>query len=185
MKIFDELNCIKLITDEDLGLIVFPLNEPKVRYASRGIVIRDDGKIALFYKSKMNEYKLPGGGIDEGETSIDAFKREVLEEVGCEVKNIKLLGYTEERKSKMNFNQFSYVFSAEVSKDLGKLNLTEKEIGEGAGILWVDSNEALTLISGSIESLKDSPVDESENIYATKFVVYRDKFILEHFIKNK
>lgn len=184
MKDFNDLKCIKIITDEDMGLSVTPLNDPQTRYASRGIVVRDDGKIALFYKSKMNEYKLPGGGIDEGEIPIDAFKREILEEVGCEVKNIKLLGYTEERKSKTNFNQFSYVFVADVLNDLGMLNLTEKEIGEGAGVLWVDANEALSLIKGSIEDLRDSPVDKAENVYATKFVVYRDKSIVEHYLKE-
>ena len=51
----------------------------------------------------MNEYKLPGGGMDEGEQPIETFKREILEEVGCEIDNIKLLGYTEEQKSKTNF----------------------------------------------------------------------------------
>lgn len=178
----EDLKCIKLVTDEDLGLPVTPLNNPITRQGARGIVVRSDGKIALFYKSKMNEYKLPGGGIDKGEKPIDAFKREVLEEVGCEVENVQPLGYTEERKSKTNFNQISYIFMGEVSKDLGHLNLTEKEIGEGSTLLWTTPEEALKLIDGCVKNLKGSPVDETEGLYATKFIVYRDKNILQYYV---
>ena len=42
-------------------------------------------KIAIFYKSNKNEYKLPGGGMENDENPEEAFKREVLEETGCVV----------------------------------------------------------------------------------------------------
>lgn len=185
MENLKNLKCIKIVTDADMGNVVTPLNNPVTRNSARGIVIRNDGKIAVLYKQKMNEYKLPGGGMDEEEQPIETFKREILEEVGCEINNIKLLGYTEEQKSKTNFKQISYVYSGTVSKDLGVLNLTEKEIGEGSKILWVEPQEALKLIESSIENLKGSPVDESENLYATKFIIYRDKNILAYYLKNK
>lgn len=73
-------NLICKITDEDLGLDVLEMNNPRVRNAARGIVLRDDGKIAIFNKSIKNEYKLPGGGIENNESPEEAFKREVLEE---------------------------------------------------------------------------------------------------------
>ena len=38
-----------------------------------------------FNKKKKNEYKLPGGGIDYGETPNEAFIREALEETGCKI----------------------------------------------------------------------------------------------------
>ena len=72
----------------------------------------------------MNEYKLPDGGIDDGEDLEIAFKREVMEEVGCDVKIIQSLGYTEENKGKTNFKQVSYVFVGEVVKGYGALNIT-------------------------------------------------------------
>lgn len=178
----EDLKCIKLVTDADLGLPVTPLNNPYTRFGARGIVVRNDGKIALFYKSKMNEYKLPGGGIDKGEQPLEAFKREVIEEVGCEVCNVKPLGYTEERKSKTNFKQISYIFMGEVLKDLGTLSLTEKEVGEGSQLLWKTPSEALSLIEGCLNNLKGSPVDESESLYATEFIVHRDKNILKYYI---
>lgn len=184
MSNLDNSKCIKLVTDADFGIEPKPLNNPITRFGARGIVLRADGKMALFNKAKMNEYKLPGGGIDPGESPDVAFAREVREEVGCTVKNIKPLGYTIEEKGQTNFTQTSYVFVAEVDKNLGELSFTEKEIGEGAQIVWTTPKEALKLISGCMNGLKDSPVDKSENLYSTKFVVLRDMFILDYFIKT-
>ena len=183
MENLNNLKCIKIVTDADLGSTETPLNNPIVRYSARGIVVRNDGKIAVLYKEKMNEYKLPGGGMDDGEEPADTFKREIIEEVGCEIDNIKLIGYTEERKSLTNFKQISFVFTGHVSKDLGELKLTEKEIGEGSKILWMDPIEALKTIQGCIDKLKGSPVDETEGLYATQFIIYRDANILNSYIE--
>ena len=72
------------ITDEDIGEKIIDMENPKLRLGARGIVIRKDGKIAIFNKSNKNEYKLPGGGLEGEEKQEEAFKREVLEETGCE-----------------------------------------------------------------------------------------------------
>jgi 8-oxo-dGTP pyrophosphatase MutT (NUDIX family) len=58
-----------------------------LREAVRAIIIVDD-KILMAHLMKTNEYKFPGGGKKENETSEEALKREVLEEVGYRVKNI-------------------------------------------------------------------------------------------------
>lgn len=74
------MECIKKLTDENIGLTSIEFNNPRIRYGARGIIIEKDGKIALFNKTMKNEYKLPGGGIDKGENPEEAFKRETLEE---------------------------------------------------------------------------------------------------------
>jgi len=80
------------ITDIDIGEEPVEMENPKLRLGARGIVIREDGKIAIFNKSNKNEYKLPGGGLESKEKPEDAFKREVLEETGCKVEIIDTLG---------------------------------------------------------------------------------------------
>ena len=55
------------------------------RPSVRGIVIKD-GKIAMMHSLKYDYYKLPGGGIEEGEQLEDTLIREVREESGLIVK---------------------------------------------------------------------------------------------------
>ena len=75
------MNLIARITDEDIGEVAVNTEseKSKIRRGARGIVVRDDGKIAVFNKANKNEYKLPGGGLEGNETPEEAFKREVLE----------------------------------------------------------------------------------------------------------
>ncbi len=172
-------NLITKITDKDFGIEFCDMENPQLRKGARGIVIREDGKIAIFNKANKNEYKLPGGGIERNENPEDAFHREVEEETGCKIEIIKSLGITEEYKCKNNFKQISYIFVAKVIEDSHKLNLTQKEKDEGARLLWVEPLQALELIKNCINDLKDS---QYENVYATKFVVLRDRKILECYL---
>lgn len=173
------MDLIAKITDKEIGEIEITYNNPQIRIASRGIVQNNKGEIAIFYKKNKNEYKLPGGGIEKDESKEDGFKREVLEETGCDVEIIKYMGYTEEIKSKLNFIQTSYVFISKVINDTQKLNLTQKEIDEGGELIWVTPNVALELISECFDKLKASKYD---NIYSTKFIVKRDETILKEYI---
>ena len=68
------------IMDEDIGEVSVKMDNPRLRLGARGIVVREDGKIAVFNKSNKNEYKLPGGGIEGEEKPEEAFKREMLED---------------------------------------------------------------------------------------------------------
>ena len=68
------------------------------RQIARGIVFDDEGRIYLHYVGrddifgKQNYYETPGGGVDEGETFIQALKREIEEELGFEVEVKAVLG---------------------------------------------------------------------------------------------
>ena len=170
---------IAKITDKDFGLEYNDIKKPNIRISARGVVIRDDGKIALFNKINKNEYKLPGGGIENKETPRECFLREILEETGCKVKIEKELGVTEEYKYKNNFKQISYVYVSKIIEDTKKLNLTQKETDEGSTVLWVTPNEALNLITSCDSKLKPSKYDD---IYITRYVILRDKKILEYYI---
>lgn len=169
------------ITDKDFGIEPQEMNNCRLRMAARGIVVREDGKIAIQNKSNKNEYKLVGGGMEDNEDPKIAFQREVLEEAACEVQIIEQLGTTEEYKSLQNLKQISNIFVAKVIKDLHKLNLTEKEKNEGAKLLWVEPEEALKLITDCYDKLLPSDYDD---VYDTKFVVLRDRKILEYYLEN-
>lgn len=175
------MKMIGKVTDQDLGLELFELKNPQERFASRGIVLNDEGKIAIFNQVNKNEYKLPGGGKDEDESIEDTFKREVLEETGCEVEIIDYLGYIIEEKTKNNFRQRSEVFLVKVVKDHKQLYLTEQEIDEGGRLIWLEPKEALEKIIESKDTVLGSKYDD---LYMTLFKTYRDIKILEYYLNE-
>ena len=168
------------ITDEDIGEVSKDMNNPRLRLGARGIVLREDGKIAIFNKSNKNEYKLPGGGIEDDENPEEAFKREVLEETGCKIEIINKLGTTEEYKTLDNFKQISYIFVGKVVEDTKQLNVTQKEKDEGAKLIWETPENALKVITESYDKLVAS---KYESVYHTRFIVLRDRKILEYYMK--
>lgn len=177
-----EMNLIDIIKDEDIGKKSVQVENYRVRHGARGIVIRKDGKIAVFNKSNKNEFKLPGGGLEDGESPEIAFKREVLEETGCKVEIIDFLGTIEELKTLDNFKQISYVYVSKVIEDTRKLNPTIKEKDEGAKLFWETPENALKLITDCFDNLVES---KYETIYHTQFIVKRDKRILEYYLNYK
>ena len=153
------MNLIARITDKEIGEDIVKYEKKLTRLASRGIVLNDKDEIAIFYKKNKNEYKLPGGGMEETETKEECFKREVLEETGCNVEIITYMGYTEEIKSKMNFIQTSHVFISKVIDDTKKLHLTQKETDEGGELIWLSPQVALQSISKCFDKLVASKYD--------------------------
>lgn len=176
MMLNEDIICT--LNDTDINLEIKDLKKYKVRVSARGIVIRNDGKIALQHKVKKNQFKLVGGGIEDNEEPEIAFKREVLEEAGCDVEIIRKLGIIEEYRGFLNLKQISHVFVAKVVNNTYILKLTEKEINEGAKILWLNPREALKAIKKSYDKVLPSKYD---NIYDTQFDVVRDIRILEYY----
>ena len=176
------MNTISIIKDEDVGYDkVESMKNPRIRYAARGIVINQNNEIAIFNKANKNEYKLPGGGIEGDEEPEEAFKREVLEETGCKVDIVDYLGTIEEHKSKDNFKQINHVFVGKVIEDTYQFGFTEKEKDEGARLLWTDIDNGLKFITDCFDKIKES---KYESIYHTKFIVYRDRKILEYYLNK-
>ena len=74
------------------------------------------------------------------------------------------------------------MYVGKVQKDTNKLNLTEKEKDEGAKLLWETPEKALKLITECFDKLVAS---KYASIYSTKFVVLRDRKILEYYLRIK
>ena len=56
-------------------------------------VIRKDNDLLLTLQAEPEEeFQLPGGGIDPGETPVPALHREVYEETGWTIRNIQRIG---------------------------------------------------------------------------------------------
>lgn len=175
------MNLIGKISDVDIGEKELFCENPNTRTAVRVILINDENKIAILHKKNKNEYKLVGGGVDEGEDFEDALKRETLEESGCKIEILSELGYVEEYRGKMNFKQISYVYIARVIEDTKILHLTQKELDEGAEICWFDPEFALEKMSNCYDNVKSSVYS---SVYSTKIIIKRDMCILQKYLDS-
>jgi len=96
------------------------------------VIITKDNKILLLQK-KNGKYELPGGHIEVGESAIEGAKREVKEETGLDIINLKKITSNNSRvlyKCKINTNNVTisdehkgYKFVSQ--KDLFKLPLSK------------------------------------------------------------
>ena len=99
--------------------LMFKLGPKKDRV--RVIIYRDDGDI-LLVKNRFSRQKwsLPGGGVNRNESYEQAAAREVLEEVGLKIDNLRYLGKTNSHESYAKFSV--RVFAAHTSDDDIKCN---------------------------------------------------------------
>lgn len=167
------MELIKEITDRDLGIesVAGDNIRYRLRRTARALIFRGD-KIAILNAKNLNLHKLPGGGIEGNESISEGLKREILEETGCEVGDIRELGMVIEYRDKFEMIQVSYVFVGDVKGDSKELVLTEKEKSEGFVLEWMSVGEVLDLMRD-----KDNPVK-----YSGRFIVARDRAILEYYM---
>jgi len=135
------------------------------RVAARAIVFDKNGHIALQHITKRNYHKLPGGGVEAGEDIAMGLTRELAEEIGCVVEEVRDLGVVEEFRDKQGLHQVSHCFVASVAGEKGVPNPDEGEVADGAEAVW------MTLESAT-QTLEDE-VARVEN-YTEKFMCLRD-----------
>ena len=118
------------------------------RSAARAVVVNDAGEIALLKVSNYGYHKIPGGGIDPGEDINQALRREMLEEIGCEIEIISEVGQILEHRNQSKFKQTSYCFLVKQIGQQKKPDFTEHELADGFEMIWVKNiDEAITICS--------------------------------------
>ncbi len=167
------MELIREISLEDLGYDnnSDPEKRYRLRKASRAIVINDENKIALLFVLKHNYHKLPGGGLEPGEDTKTALKREVMEETGCNIKIKSDIGIIIEYRDDNDMLQISYCYLTEVYGDMKAPSFTEKEKSDGFKIKWVKIVDAMKLLKN------DSPRTQSG-----KFIQKRDLAFIKKYV---
>ena len=92
---------------------------------AKGVIITSDHKIIIAQRSDSNEWDAPGGHIQEGEEANFAFWREVKEELGMEVDEVKFLDMTETSWEGETKDSFYFFGRTDQSSDMleGIINL--------------------------------------------------------------
>ncbi len=113
------------------------------RFGVRAL-IQKNGLFAM-QQSKTGEYKIPGGGIDAGESIKQALVREVQEETGLVIKpaSIKELGEILEMRRDIFDEKTKYIahslhYSCEVEDEIVETSMTESEKAKGFHLAWAD-----------------------------------------------
>lgn len=107
----------------------------KKRKTVRAIVVDKNKDIYLLFIEGKDQFgnrkhfETPGGGVEENESLAEALKREIKEELGYSIKNIKSIGHIDIQYNLLNRIDEGYFFYCELDEYIGKaLNEDEKLI---------------------------------------------------------
>lgn len=164
---------LKVIRDTDIGSNTPDPEHYEERRAARAIVFDGERKVALLHATKKGYHKLAGGGIEEGEDIIEALKRECLEEIGCNIGNVKELGVIEEYRNDFKLHQISYCFIADLVGEKGQNKLEADELADGFEPEWMTIEDAIR----ALES------EASIEHYEGRFIRLRDLTFLKEALK--
>lgn len=121
-------------------------------------IICKDGRYAMQY-SADGEYKIPGGGMEAGESCEETLIREVREETGLKVlpETIKEIGEITEIREDLFKKGTKYIchslfYSCDVSDEVGEMRLTPSEVLKGYTLQWATVDE---IIECNTRLLKD------------------------------
>ena len=118
-------------------------NNYQFHYRTSAIIYnKDKTKILLFKSSNRDFYMLPGGKVNELESSEDALKREVQEETGLEINIIDFKCFSEcvVTDKEMTYQQVEAIYEASYNDEI---NNDEFNGLEGNWILfkWFNIND--------------------------------------------
>lgn len=141
----------------------------RLRLAARAIVFNREGKIALLHVQRHHYYKLPGGGVKEGEDFETALTRECQEEIGCAVQITSVLGSTTEYRKIHGLKQISRCYIAEVTGKIEEPQFTPYEQKLSFAPLWCFPEKAFEWLSET----------NTKDIEGRDYIMPRDAFFLK------
>ncbi len=168
------MKLIRTIREEDFGRVSTPEKwaSYRVRPAARAVLLDEASRIALMFVAKYGYYKLPGGGVDEGEDLHEALKREVREEVGVtDLEIVSELGVIHTYCDQIEAKAENYGFVARKKGEIVEPARTEHELVDGFQTVWVDDiDQAIKLMEASQQVIDD---------YGQGFIVERELTFLK------
>lgn len=121
------------------------------REAVREVIIKEN-KIAMVKSEKEGFYKFPGGGINQGESHIEALMRETREETGIIINptSARELGMIHEIRQSIYdtqeiFDQKSYYYYVNVKDETVPLELDPYEVELGYKLEWTEIANAINV----------------------------------------
>lgn len=138
------------------------------RRAVRAVSFRGD-KLLMIHARGPGDYKFPGGGVEPGESALEALGRELREETGHELSSPgELILRLEERRPAKEvgaiFHMISDYYCCEVAAGpAGRQHLDDYEERLGFEAVWIDPVSALAANAALLELGETSPWIRREN----------------------
>ncbi len=125
-------------------------------------MIDENYQIPLLFDSYKRYYKLPGWWMEWEEDKIEAFRREIKEETGCEIEDIEEIWKVIEKVA--NWEQINYCM---IWKIVSKWepHFTDKEIERWYKLIWVSLKEAVSLIKNEETTTDDAKFKQERELY--------------------
>ena len=122
------------------------------------VLVMRGGKVlvAKYYRKTTDEefYSFPGGGIEDGETGEEAVRRELLEEIGIDVRNVKDLNLVMDFPPPYFITNYKYdkVITEWYKADYAGENDSRLGVANDRSIehLWLDKKTALRYVNDSL-----------------------------------
>ena len=143
------MKTIVIIHEDEFGKVNSKASNNKYdkRVAARAILFDLNNRVYLMRIEKQKFHKLPGGGVESHESIIGALKRELMEEVGCEIEVIAEVGSIIEYRNYSNLKQTSYCYIARQIGDKKDASLDDYELESGTIDISVgDIDDAIKLL---------------------------------------
>ena len=129
--------------------------KPHISYKNRpGVyaILERNGRVLLTHQAEPEpEFQLPGGGIDPGENPIPALHREVMEETGWKISNLRKCGvyrrFTYMPEYDLWAEKICHIYSARPTVNLGPP--TE----DGHTAIWTTPGVAIDLVASDGDRL--------------------------------
>lgn len=118
------------------------------RTAVRGVIQRG-GNLLMIFSAAVGDYKFPGGGVDAGESHVQALAREIQEECGAELSHIgaeigAVIEYALAEEPEFDtFKMTSHYYRCDVAGGFGSQKLDDYERELGFAPVWVSIEDAI------------------------------------------
>lgn len=121
------------------------------RPSVRGIILDEDGNVAMIYSQKLHFYKFPGGGVEGDETHLETLAREIKEETGMTLvpESVKEFGEALKIQGGDNPNedlihiQQNYYYTCRVEEKINEQDLDDYEKKLDFVLKFVPVDEAI------------------------------------------
>lgn len=152
----------KKFTDEEYHKML-----PKKQVGTAILFFNSNGELLILKPDYKEEWTVPGGSTDEGESPFQCALRETKEEIGLDILEMKLVGiYHSPKKELYSSDHLKFIFFGGILSDdqISKINLQTEELEEHT---FKSIAEALPLLSPSLQkSIPQCLIAIKENTFA-------------------